>query len=41
MVEKNGEEDIGGRLNELVMDGGFRFDTGENARTYVGKSWLM
>lgn len=29
MVEKNGKEGIGGRLNELVMDGGFRFDTGE------------
>lgn len=28
VVEKNGEEDIGGRLNELVMPGGFRFDTG-------------
>ncbi|CBJ25802.1 conserved unknown protein [Ectocarpus siliculosus] len=28
VVEKNSEEDIGGRLNELVMEGGFRFDTG-------------
>lgn len=28
MLEKNSEEQIGGRLNELVMEGGFRFDTG-------------
>ncbi|CAN0408257.1 unnamed protein product, partial [Laminaria digitata] len=28
VLEKNSEEQIGGRLNELVMEGGFRFDTG-------------
>lgn len=28
VVEKNREEDIGGRLNELVIEGDFRFDTG-------------
>ncbi|CAN0335872.1 unnamed protein product, partial [Hapterophycus canaliculatus] len=28
VVEKNSEGDIGGRLNEMVMEGGFRFDTG-------------
>lgn len=33
VVEKNSEEDIGGRLNELVMDGGYRFDTGESNQT--------
>lgn len=28
VVEKNGEGQMGGRLNELEMEGGFRFDTG-------------
>eukprot|EP00904_Undaria_pinnatifida_P006680 jgi/Undpi1/3141/HiC_scaffold_15.g06515.m1 len=28
VLEKNSEKQIGGRLNELVMEGGFRFDTG-------------
>lgn len=28
VLEKNGPEQSGGRLNELVLEGGFRFDTG-------------
>ncbi|CAN0553549.1 unnamed protein product, partial [Ectocarpus sp. 8 AP-2014] len=47
VVEKNSEEDIGGRLNELVMEGGFRFDTGPSLlllpetyrETFAG--WLL
>ncbi|CAM9322137.1 unnamed protein product [Discosporangium mesarthrocarpum] len=38
VVEKNGEDGIGGRLNELVFEGGYRFDTGPSLlllpRTY-------
>ncbi|KAG5184748.1 hypothetical protein JKP88DRAFT_289730 [Tribonema minus] len=28
VVEKNGEEDVGGRVNERILDGRYRFETG-------------